>query len=685
MKKIFVLFAVTFLSVVLSTNIVKAQTVYLAGVLFNPDNLSIKYPIRSLDILCNTTLLTTLDSDTNAFWQYNAPSCNGNYYIRFTGSSLQTFRWSGDRGGSYNVRDFGAGGEGVTDDKIAIRDAIYFIASLNGGKLLFPRGYYKTSVGFTLPSGITIEGTNGYDFSNCRLELTQPNTHLFKIGEKTHGVSFKNILLTTNNTTTSPFYLPGSKALLAEGSTPNSSIGLVFRDMTIVGFEKGIDVNGLDGEKAWQLETVRLDHVQLVQNKTSIELDTYNTDWQISNSLIGAVKDGIGIDIKTAGAILIENSFGFGAGPANEIGTANVSETFIHIGGPHSVIKINNSQCEKFRNAIVVDQRNLNGQPYDDYDNPIMVTSSVFGDKIIFKTNVIFVSSGNSYLSDNIQTWVANQPLKFIDGTPYTQYISRNTSCEGLNCCNIGAPVIVPTPTTGSANNVKIYSTGDSFSSFNRYYCFNPNYPSDFIVSGGSAVYGGRTNTIFEKNVGIEKNLGVGTSQPGNGLDQYQRVLEIEGKNGNLPWLILNRSGATAGNRRWGWVVSSNGNLYLQDIGVANRLQIDTNGNIIPPTDNTGQIGTDTNRWAKVRATVIENGDLILSDKETGEKYYLIKEDKDNIYFTDYRTGNEMMRLDKKGNLYLKGKVFEGSESPKSKLQTKKKNRIKKKRTFKKQ
>jgi Endopolygalacturonase len=46
---------------------------------------------------------------------------------------------------SISVKDFGAVGDGVTDDTAAIQAAIDAVYGMGGGRLLFPSGTYKVS------------------------------------------------------------------------------------------------------------------------------------------------------------------------------------------------------------------------------------------------------------------------------------------------------------------------------------------------------------------------------------------------------------------------------------------------------------------------------------------------------------------------------------------------------------
>jgi len=624
------------------------------------------------------TVIGTSTSNASGYWKFCDLGNSGNYSILFTafGGSYD-FAWIADHDGTYDLEDFGANGVDAIDDKRALKSSIFFIASKNGGKLVVPKGQFYTSEGIVLPPGLIIEGTNGSTNSNCRITLLNPpgsNKWLFKIAESTNGISIRDVMLSTDFGQGT--YLPGTKAIYAEGAFPNSSIGLAIRDVTILGFEWGIDVKGTDTYGRWQFDQIRVDHATIAQCVQCIRIDTQNSDWQISNSWLGPLEDGFGINILKSGFLLIENTIGAGptsyvetgGGPSFPvpIGSDRAAETFIQIAGPHGTIKIDNSQCEQFRQSIVVD--------YEDYTSPIMVANSVFGDSIIFKKNATFVSAGNFYLSDTVETWVAGQQPHFIDGTSFTQRMVRDgCAVPDQSCC---VPQSVPVPAIGTANNVKIYSVGDAFNFYNRYWCTNSfasgSYPRDFIVSGNSAVFGGTTNTTFEKNVGV------GSLRPGSGLSGSPTVLEVEAKNDQMPWIILNRSGATSGNSRWGWVIGPDGSLFLQQIGVGNRLMVDTNGNIVPQFNGTGDIGTADLRWRSIRAINIQPGDLILTDAKTGEQLYTINEDKENIYFKDFRTNKLLMRLDRDGNLHVAGKVIEGGKASRKKVTPRKRKAIRK-------
>src|SRR5215213_8713352 len=122
------------------------------------------------------------------------------YRITFPGDQYSgpiTYNWIATppetQAGFYNVRDFGAIGDGQTDDTIAIRSAFAYIASRNGGTLSFPEGDYKVTSTIALPSGIIIQGTGAIQTNAptsalprknpSRIKLTGTNRALFRLGE----------------------------------------------------------------------------------------------------------------------------------------------------------------------------------------------------------------------------------------------------------------------------------------------------------------------------------------------------------------------------------------------------------------------------------------------------------------------------------------------------------------------
>jgi hypothetical protein len=70
---------------------------------------------------------------------------------------------------SISVKDFGAVGDGVTDDTVAIQNALNYVGSTGGGTVYLPKtnGNYRITSGLRIPSYVTLEGSavSGYPYN----------------------------------------------------------------------------------------------------------------------------------------------------------------------------------------------------------------------------------------------------------------------------------------------------------------------------------------------------------------------------------------------------------------------------------------------------------------------------------------------------------------------------------------
>jgi hypothetical protein len=321
----------------------------------------------------------------------------------------------------------------------AIRNAVAYIAAKQGGTLYFPEGDYvvgttngntvdATYKPITLPTGIVVQGASGnwsipttnlpLKTSTARIRLRNPNQTIFRIGGCTNNVTVRFIELLGN----SPLY--GEAARDATGDYgveglgkwiithpshqpqveyPNSSLNFKFENVVFQNLDIGLYVHNANDDKcdpydqycgAWQFDFVKVDQCSFINNKTGITVDTYDTDWKITNTFLGysAINaPGDGIRIKKAGTMLLEQTFGGGY----DYG-ANIGGTFIYI-DTIGTLTIINSESERGQRSI--------------YTNPlgatrseiITVVGSIFGDVIDLNGGLNYISTGNSYGATTVQ------------------------------------------------------------------------------------------------------------------------------------------------------------------------------------------------------------------------------------------------------------------------------------------
>lgn len=508
----------------------------------------------------------------------------------------------GDRE-ALNVKTFGARGNGKTDDTAAIRAAVKAIETAGGGKLLFPNGVYAVNSPIDLPSGITIEGTNGAYNGNCQLLLTVPNQKLLTIGENRRRITIRDLTLKAAPASVTPYVLmKGTVGIDARGAAPNSSFEMEFKNLSIVGFDRGINVADSKNQGAWQFDNVSVDHITFTENNYGIYIDSQNASyWKINNCWITGPSGSYGIYLRQSGFITIDTTTG-GGPPAAKARGVSFGKTFIYVGGAHGTLTIINCQSEEVDNFMeVVEPGN--------YIYPITVINSIIGPAVMLRANCIFVSVGNLYAAGTVQT------------------VDKGTD-------------------------VLIHSFGDvAESPVNS--ALTPRGVSPFKLQANSRIVFG--SSIYRVDVGnpatFMRGVGIGADPSPDSLLNLATSVD----NG-----IQLRLGSTQG-YYYDFFRDSTGYLNFRG-NQRGYVGYRFNGDVVPTDNRTGNLGTEQSRWSSVHAIRVVSGDTILSDRNTGEELYKIHEDQENIYFDDIRNGKRLMRLDREGNLHVSGKVYQDSK-----------------------
>jgi len=334
--------------------------------------------------------------------------------------------------GIYNVRDFGAKGDGVADDTIAIKSALAFIATRNGGILNFPEGDYVVGAlasrrAIALPSGVTIQGIGSlqsHTFSNnvvqknpSRIRLIGGNRAIFRIGECTERVTFRDIELYADSS-------QNTYGIEAVGAFMTSQ-GFIFERVVFNKFFRGFYAHGLEiPNTSWQFDFIKFSSCRFFFNTdVGIYTDLSNSDWTVEgclflNPLRTATQNADSMYFRRAGSIFIQNTFGGGFYHA-------LGGTFLSIldSGITTVI---NSQTEQMTNSIVYNA--IAAPNAGDYSYPLTVINSIFGAPIVFKARRTYVSTGNLYLAD---TFKADARLRVYSTGDRFCYDGATNGCQG--------------------------------------------------------------------------------------------------------------------------------------------------------------------------------------------------------------------------------------------------------------
>jgi hypothetical protein len=303
--------------------------------------------------------------------------------------------------GVYNVKDWGAAGDGRTDDTIAVQSALAFLATRNGGVLFFPEGDYQVGgigdyKGVVVPSNVTIQGSGGIQTGAAtnnivrknptRITLNGARRALFRIGECTEKVTVKDIELNAASAQNTI----GVEALGAY----TSSQGFEFDNVAFSNFYRGIYAYGLtQTDLNWQVDYINVNRCRFIFNTDAgIYTNVRNSDWKIENSLFinpkrSAAQKADSMHFERVAAVVIDNTFG--GGFANALGG-----TFLNILDSGGIL-VSHSGTEAMTNSFIYNEVQ---NPYaGDYSAPITFLNSGFGNPIVFNARRTFVSIGNSY------------------------------------------------------------------------------------------------------------------------------------------------------------------------------------------------------------------------------------------------------------------------------------------------
>jgi hypothetical protein len=365
-----------------------------------------------------------------------------------------TARDGRDRG-FYNIRDFGAVGDGRTDDTEAFRSAMAVLASNNGGTLNVPDGDYIVSSPIAIPSGVVIVGTNGLHSmastsdiirkNPSRITLTGSNRSLFQIGECVESVTIRDIEMYAQSNV-------GTNGVEAFGAYISSQ-GFNFDRVTFNNFNRGINAYGLPQTNLnWQFDYVKINASRFIYNRDAgLFANVRNTDWKIEGSLFINPKRGPGqnansMHFERVGMVLVQDTFGGGFEGA-------LGGTFINIldSGNLTIIA---SQTESMTNSLVYNE--VNNQYAGDYSYPITVVNSILGNSIIFNARRTFVSTGSFYGGSTFQ---ADERLRVYSTGDRFCYDGFIAGCAGAQKRNFDRATVIFMTGQPSEGNVQGHPT----------------------------------------------------------------------------------------------------------------------------------------------------------------------------------------------------------------------------------
>ena len=202
------------------------------------------------------------------------------------------------------------------------------------------------------------------------------------------------------------------------------------------------------------------------------------------------------------------------------------------------------------------------------------------------------------------------------------------------------------------------------------------------ILKNGAAVSTRRgINLIEGANITLsisddsaDERANITINSVGGGASFFDSLFKIENATDNTKILTVDASGIPTTTTITVKPPAANGTLATLENAetisgaktFSQTITSSKNGDVLlPSTDGQGNVGNASKRFALVRAVAVTTGDLVLSDRKTKRKLYVIDEDEKGIYFTNYKNGKCLMKIDNRGNLLVSGKIMTGCKLPK--------------------
>ena len=267
-------------------------------------------------------------------------------------------------GAPVNVLDFGAVGNGVTDDTAAIQGAIDFQAG--GGRIFIPAGKYKLSAALVLHSGLHIYGSSNVDpyygtkngnENPSFLFQTTAGTPVFSLGVGVIDCLLERFSI-SDVSVPAAYTVPtaGKYGIEMTGDRPYSSYRHTLRSVSFYNFDRAISVVGVDTGAGvdWQIDNVLVERCTFWNNTTGIYFNTLNADdWIMQQCKFVVAANGDAIYCERSGYLQVIGGYSHPSPLA--VGGVVSGTDYIHLSDFTDNILLQGCQSESMENFIHVD------------------------------------------------------------------------------------------------------------------------------------------------------------------------------------------------------------------------------------------------------------------------------------------------------------------------------------------
>ena len=290
-----------------------------------------------------------------------------------------------DKGGQvYNVKAYGALGDGSHDDTTAIQAAINACVAAPGGTVYLPTGYYKISSTLVVQNtrGVTIQGAGGsYNLSGYGAATTlfwagPTSETMVKLFDVASGLKVSGIGFDGGSTT-------GVECLLVDSDNGYSvTNGVALSDLHFGRAAVGIHI-GTSGVSGYESDGIWIDRImthEMLAGSIAVLLNSANASFvNIANSTLRSVATGVSINAY-GGPLRMVNVTGSGISGVGD---------FVYVNGPRGTIQMDMCQIESATNFF------REGATAASQGDPITLIGNTIDLPMVFTVNTQVTSMGN--------------------------------------------------------------------------------------------------------------------------------------------------------------------------------------------------------------------------------------------------------------------------------------------------
>lgn len=327
----------------------------------------------------------------------------------------------------YNVKAFGAKGDGATDDTTAIQSAIDYILNIGGGILYFPNGIYVvsgacqtvSSTGGTASNAqLTIRGVNYADAGCTTIKFlgeTPPKMLRAGTGFTNQGTwpEAGGVVIKSTLTSNSTGYILGAE------TKSGSDFGFTYHDVYIesIAFKSGTDANGaiIGGVNGLRMHALNVKNciayantnvfnsVLPTRNICGFNVGPYNCDWP--NRIENCCAIGYMHGFKAGEHVTLDHCFAYGCLNAFTFGSGGYTVKMSQVGGFWCKYIINSDVSSSHpQSTIIADivecERDVLGKWYS-YANFVNDSDNYLFGSINYHVVTAYVGPDNPSFSKN--------------------------------------------------------------------------------------------------------------------------------------------------------------------------------------------------------------------------------------------------------------------------------------------